>query len=391
MTRVLIALGSNINPEYNMREAVRRLSLRCRLLAVSPVYETAPVRKADQSNFLNAVVLVETNLTAVELKTQVLQVIEQELGRLRTGDKNAPRTIDLDIALFGEQVLDVGPRHIPDPDISKYPHIAIPLADLAPQQRHPETGQTLLEIAQGLPASGLVRRPDVVLWPKTSSKSGKERKMTETLKIRPADYDAFRIDLFDVPEQTCTGEIECAVQDILRAIGEDVDREGLLRTPGRVARMYEELTAGYHVDPVHLINDAIFEVSYDEMVIVRGIDFYSLCEHHLLPFIGQAHVAYIPDGTVIGLSKIPRIVEMFARRLQLQERMTQQIAEFLDETLQPLGVAVVAEALHMCAAMRGVKKANARMVSSAMLGSFKKNPATRNEFFDHIGRGHLSF
>jgi GTP cyclohydrolase I len=215
--------------------------------------------------------------------------------------------------------------------------------------------------------------------------------MIETLKIRPADYDAFRIDLFDVPEQACTGEIECAVQDILRAIGEDVNREGLLRTPGRVARMYEELTAGYHVDPVRLINDAIFEVNYDQMVIVRDIDFYSLCEHHLLPFIGQAHVAYIPDGRVIGLSKIPRIVEMFARRLQVQERMTQQIAEFLDETLHPLGVAVVAEALHMCAAMRGVKKANARMVTSAMLGSFKKNQATRNEFFDHIGRGHLSF
>ena len=165
MTRVFIALGSNINPEYNMREAVRRLSLRCRLLAVSPVYKTAPVRKTDQPNFLNAVVLVETNLTAVELKTQVLQVIEQELGRVRTEDKNAPRTIDLDIALFGDQVLDVGPRHIPDPDVSEYPHISVPLADLAPQQRHPETGQTLQEIAQGLPASRLVRRPDVVLWP----------------------------------------------------------------------------------------------------------------------------------------------------------------------------------------------------------------------------------
>jgi GTP cyclohydrolase I len=215
--------------------------------------------------------------------------------------------------------------------------------------------------------------------------------MSEILKIRPADYDAFRIDLFDVPEQACTDNIECAVRAILEAIGEDVEREGLLRTPARVSRMYEELTAGYHVDPVRLINDAIFKVSYDEMVVVRDIDFYSLCEHHLLPFIGQAHVAYIPDGTVIGLSKIPRIVEMFARRLQVQERMTQQIAEFLDETLHPLGVAVVAEALHMCAAMRGVKKANARMVSSAMLGSFKKNQATRNEFFEHIGRGHLSF
>jgi GTP cyclohydrolase I len=157
-----------------------------------------------------------------------------------------------------------------------------------------------------------------------------------------------------------------------------------VRTPGRVARMYEELTAGYHVDPVHLINDAIFDVNYDQMVIVRGIDFCSLCEHHMLPFLDQAHVAYIPDGKVIGLSKIPRIVEMFARRLQVQERMTQQIAEFLDETLHPLGVAVVAEGLHMCAAMRGVKKANARMVTSAMLGTFKENPTTRKEFSDNV-------
>jgi 2-amino-4-hydroxy-6-hydroxymethyldihydropteridine diphosphokinase len=175
MTRVFIALGSNINPEYNMREAVRRLASRCRLLAVSPVYETAPVGKTDQPNFLNAVVLIETDLTAAELKTQVLQVIEQELGRVRTEDKNAPRTIDLDIALFDDQILDGGLRRIPDPDISKYPHIAVPLADVAPQQRHPETGQTLQEIAQSLPASGLVRRPDVVLWPQTSSKVTKEK------------------------------------------------------------------------------------------------------------------------------------------------------------------------------------------------------------------------
>jgi len=165
----------------------------------------------------------------------------------------------------------------------------------------------------------------------------------------------------------------------------------LLDTPARVARAYAELTAGYHVDPVRLINDAIFDVQYDQMVIVRDIDFYSLCEHHLLPFLGQVHVAYIPQGKVIGLSKIPRIVEMFARRLQVQERMTQQIAEFLNETLHPQGVAVVAEGLHMCAAMRGVKKANARMVTSAMLGTFRENPTTRAEFFGHIGREHLDF
>ena len=215
--------------------------------------------------------------------------------------------------------------------------------------------------------------------------------MTKKLEIHPADYDAFRNEIFDVPAQACTGEIECAVRDILETIGEDPDREGLVRTPERVARMYEELTAGYHVDPVHLINGAVFDVNYDQMVIVRDIDFYSMCEHHLLPFLGQAHVAYIPAGKVIGLSKIPRIVEMFARRLQLQERMTQQIAEFLDETLHPLGVAVVAEGLHMCAAMRGVKKANARMVTSAMLGTFKENEITRQEFMDNIGRRHVSF
>ena len=165
MNRVLIALGSNIDSEHNLPESVRRLSLHCRLVAVSPVYETAPVGKTDQPNFLNAAVLIETELTASELKAQVLLVIEQELRRVRTADKNAPRTIDLDIALFGDQILDLGARHIPDPDILKYPHVAVPLADIAPRWRHPETGQTLQEIAQGPAVHGLVRRPDVVLWP----------------------------------------------------------------------------------------------------------------------------------------------------------------------------------------------------------------------------------
>ena len=209
------------------------------------------------------------------------------------------------------------------------------------------------------------------------------------MTVNPADYDAFRVDLVDLPEQECHGDVECAVRTILEAIGEDPSREGLAKTPSRVARMYGELTAGYHVDPVKLINNAVFEVDYDEMVIVRDIDFYSLCEHHMLPFIGRCHVGYIPRGRVIGLSKIPRIVEMFARRLQLQERMTQEIANFLNETLHPFGVAVVAEGVHMCSAMRGVKKANARMVTSAMLGIFKSRDSTRNEFLNNISREHL--
>ncbi len=205
------------------------------------------------------------------------------------------------------------------------------------------------------------------------------------LQVNPADYEVFRNDVLDIPEQECSGDIECAVRDILGAIGEDADRDGLLNTPARVSRMYAELTAGYHVDPVRLINGALFDVTYDEMVVVTDIDYYSLCEHHLLPFMGKAHVAYIPNGKVIGLSKIPRVGEMFARRLQLQERMTQQIAEFINDTLHPQGVAVVAEGVHMCAAMRGVKKANARMVTSAMIGTFKTNQPTRQEFFELIG------
>ena len=181
--------------------------------------------------------------------------------------------------------------------------------------------------------------------------------------------------------------IESAVLSMLRAFGEDPDREGLRNTPKRVARMYPELLAGYRVDPKKIINDALFNVSYDEMVIVRDIEFYSLCEHHMLPFIGRAHVAYIPSGKVVGLSKIPRIVDMYARRLQVQERMTRQIADFISDLLQPQGVAVVVEALHLCSMMRGVKKHDARMTTSAMHGGFRTNPATRQEFLDNISRG----
>lgn len=198
--------------------------------------------------------------------------------------------------------------------------------------------------------------------------------------------------LYQIAELRNTSEIDLeaiaqAVEKTLRAIGEDPDRQGLRRTPERVARMYLELLSGYREDPMELVNDAVFDVAYDEMVLVRDIEFYSLCEHHLLPFLGRAHVAYLPRGRVLGLSKIPRLVDMFARRLQVQERMTRQIAEFLDELLHPIGVAVVIEGLHLCTAMRGVKKHDARMITSAMLGYFRKNIATRQEFLENISRG----
>lgn len=181
--------------------------------------------------------------------------------------------------------------------------------------------------------------------------------------------------------------IETAVRLLLESFGEDPDRTGIERTPTRVAQMYKELLIGYRTDPVAMVNDALFEVTYDEMVLVRDIEFYSMCEHHLLPFMGRAHVAYFPRGKVIGLSKIPRIVDLFSRRLQLQERMTRQIADFINELLDPHGVAVVVEGLHLCAMMRGVQKHEARMTTSTMLGAFRTSIATRQEFLDNISRG----
>ena len=175
--------------------------------------------------------------------------------------------------------------------------------------------------------------------------------------------------------------------EFLKAVGEDPDREGLKNTPARVARMYAELLSGYNMDPEKIINGALFNINYDEMVLVRDIEFYSLCEHHMLPFIGRAHVAYLPAGKVIGLSKIPRIVDMYARRLQVQERMTRQIADLLQKTLEPQGVAVVVEGMHLCSMMRGVRKHDARMTTSAMHGAFRANLATRQEFLENIARG----
>jgi GTP cyclohydrolase I len=181
--------------------------------------------------------------------------------------------------------------------------------------------------------------------------------------------------------------IEIAVETILNEIGEDPDREGLLKTPNRVARMFGELTAGYNTDPVELVNGAIFSAEYDDLVLVKDIDYFSLCEHHMLPFYGKAHVAYIPDGKVIGLSKIPRIVEMFARRLQIQEQMTAQIAHFLAEVIEPKGVAVVLEGVHMCARMRGVKNPSSKMTTRTFLGEFKTNDQLRKEFLDSLPKG----
>jgi GTP cyclohydrolase I len=186
--------------------------------------------------------------------------------------------------------------------------------------------------------------------------------------------------LNDLEKEKESDPLEGAIHTMLRELGEDTQRDGLLRTPGRVARSLRFLTSGYHQDLDKILNGALFPVAYDEMVIVKDIEVFSLCEHHLLPFFGKCHVAYIPNQNVIGLSKIPRVVDVFAKRLQIQERLTKQIAEALMERIKPQGVGVIIEAKHLCMIMRGVEKQNSVAVTSHMMGSFRKSELTRAEF-----------
>ena len=192
----------------------------------------------------------------------------------------------------------------------------------------------------------------------------------------------------ETPDQTA--KLEVLVERMLGELGEDPKREGLVRTPLRVAKALQFLTEGYSKDIRKVLNNAVFKEKYREMVLVKDIDFFSMCEHHMLPFYGRAHIAYIPNGKIVGLSKIPRIVDVFARRLQVQERLTQQIAETLNDALMPAGVGVVIEARHMCMMMRGVEKQNSVATTSAMLGEFHDDPETRQEFLDLIGKSLLA-
>jgi len=187
--------------------------------------------------------------------------------------------------------------------------------------------------------------------------------------------------------KTAERSIAPLVEEMLGALGEDPKREGLLRTPDRVDKALKFLTSGYQMDIQKILNGALYEVKYDEMVLVKDIEFFSMCEHHMLPFFGKVHVAYLPKNRVIGLSKIPRIVDMFARRLQIQERMTQEIAQTIQEVTDPVGVGVIVEARHFCMMMRGVEKQHSGATTSAMLGAFRTRKDTRDEFLSLVGRG----
>jgi GTP cyclohydrolase IA len=212
-----------------------------------------------------------------------------------------------------------------------------------------------------------------------------ERRTAQTLELsrpRGGSATAGYIDEPDAPAPLDPGKIELAnlVRRQLQLLGEDPDREGLLSTPDRVAKSMAWLTRGYDMSVTDVIGDAVFEEAHESMVMVRDIELYSMCEHHMLPFFGRAHIAYIPDGKIVGLSKLPRIVEVFARRLQVQERLTEQVAQAIEDVLHPRGVGVVIEAVHLCMMMRGVEKQNSRTITSALRGEFRECPMTRDEF-----------
>jgi GTP cyclohydrolase I len=192
--------------------------------------------------------------------------------------------------------------------------------------------------------------------------------------------------VIEIASKSFDDTIASRVREVLRAVGEDPNRDGLVRTPERAAKALRYLTSGYSSDVRQIVNGALFDVQYDEVVIVRDIEFFSLCEHHLLPFFGKMHVAYLPDEKVIGLSKIPRLVDVFARRLQIQERLTQQVAETIQELVNPRGVGVICEARHFCMMMRGVEKQHSGAITSAMLGAFRDNKETRNELLSLVGQ-----
>jgi len=362
----IISLGSNIEKERYLPEAIRllRRHRRIEVRKVSRFFESAPVGgPTDAPDFFNAAVLACTNLPPQELREE-LRHIENVLGRQRSEDKNAPRTIDLDIAYYGSLKGDLDGWILPDAEASTAPHVAIPIADVAPTFVDPASGKTAYDLMLEVDAA--------------------QESVKPVSSIRLATpYESRGPEEFDQTGDVYAPQLESIVRAQLLEIGENPDREGLVRTPLRVAKALDFLTNGYATSLDDVVNNAVFDAEgADEMVLVKDIEFYSMCEHHMLPFFGKAAVAYLPKGKIIGLSKVARVVDLYARRLQVQERLTNQVADAMTEILDPLGVGVVIEGQHLCMMMRGVQKQDSSTVTSAMRGTFKSDPRTRSEFIN---------
>lgn len=363
----VVAIGSNVAPERHYPEALRRLRRHPHIEVerVSAAYRSEPVGgPPDAPPFWNGAALICTESGPEELR-RALRGIEEELGRVRGPDRNAPRTIDLDLVYYDDLVGRFDGWELPAPDAG-VPHVAVPVAEIVPDWIHPVSGRTAAELAADVP-------PDAVV-PVAAIRLG-----------RP--YEVRGMEDFDVVEEVYAPRMEAIIRQQLIELGEDPDREGLRRTPLRVAKALDFLTSGYSTAVDEVLNGAIFDAEgAEEMVVVKDIEFYSMCEHHMLPFFGKAAVGYLPKGRIVGLSKIARIVDVFARRLQVQERLTNEIADAISEVLDPHGVAVVIEGRHLCMMMRGVQKQDSAMVTSAMRGTFREDARTRAEFLDLIRR-----
>lgn len=365
---VVIVAGSNVDKERCLPQAVRQLRRTADLdvRSVSSCYASESVGGPPGApDFLNAAIHATTTLEPEELRL-LLRGIEDDLGRVRTDDPNEPRTIDLDIVYYGDVVREFADWSIPDAAAETQPHVAIPIAEILPRWVNPVSGRTAAEIAESV-------SPD-------------HQEVAPNMAIRlSTPYTTRAVDDFDDVEGFYAPRLESLIREQLVEIGEDPEREGLRRTPLRVAKAMDFLTSGYTTSLEEVVNDAIFDAEgASEMVVVRDVEYYSMCEHHMLPFFGKATVAYLPKGKIIGLSKIARIVDVFARRLQVQERLTNQVADAMSDILDPYGVGVVMEGKHLCMMMRGVQKQESNMVTSAMRGTFQSDARTRSEFLDLI-------
>jgi GTP cyclohydrolase IA len=364
---VILLAGSNLDKERCLPEAIRQLRRNQDIVvrAVSACYQSASVGgPPDAPDFFNAAVYATTPLGAEELRDR-LREIEDSLGRVRSSDPNAPRTIDLDIVYYGDLVKDFGEWSVPAEDADRQAHVAVPVADVAPRWTHPVSGRSAGEIADEL-SDGMTVAP------------------IHGIRLS-SPYTTRAVDDFDDVEGVYAPRLENLIREQLVEIGEDPNREGLQRTPLRVAKAMDFLTSGYSTSVGEVVNGALFDAEgASEMVVVRDVEYYSMCEHHMLPFFGNATVAYLPHDRIIGLSKIARIVDVYARRLQVQERLTNQVADAMIDILDPHGVGVVMEGKHLCMMMRGVQKQESNMVTSAMRGTFKSDARTRSEFLDLI-------
>jgi GTP cyclohydrolase I len=367
MASVIISLGSNVDKEQNIPNAIRALRRHpgIDVRKVSEVYHTEPVGPAGQPEYLNAAVLVDTDLEPLDLR-RALRTVEEKMGRIRSDDKYEPRTIDLDIEFFGHEAIEIDGKPIPRPNVAQFAHLVLPMAEVDPDRKDPGSGSLLRELAKGHNEA-----PGAEIIPMTA----------HLASMDPGGHYAVELEA-QAPDEVYAPHFEGLITEMLTELGEDPQREGLLRTPLRVAKAMDFLTSGYMRTLDEVVNDAIFDEPFNEMVIVKDIEFYSLCEHHMLPFFGKAAVGYLPDGKIIGLSKIARIVDLYARRLQVQERLANQIADGLCEVLAPHGVGVILEGSHFCMMMRGVQKQNSSMVTSAMRGTFATSDRTRNEFLE---------